>query len=77
MLEITENIYAGIPIPGNINNQTILNMNKNRWLRCSAETSRQIRLLLKEGGLITSANLTTFTADEAKTIYKNTNKQVN
>jgi hypothetical protein len=41
------NIYTGIPIPDNKNHQTILGMKKNRWLRCSTITSRQIRLLLK------------------------------
>jgi hypothetical protein len=47
MLEITDNIYTCMPIPDNKNHQTILGMKKNRWLRCSTITSRQIRLLLK------------------------------
>jgi len=33
MLEITDNLYAGMPIPDRSNHQTILDVNKNRWLR--------------------------------------------
>jgi len=43
-LEITDNIYAGMHIPDKNNYQTILDVNKNRWLRCSNITLRQIRL---------------------------------
>ncbi len=53
MLEITDNIYAGMPIPDKNNLQTLLDMKKDRWLRCSAITSRKIRLLIREAELIT------------------------
>jgi hypothetical protein len=71
MIEITSNIYAGIPIPDENNYQTILDKKKDRWLRGAAITSRQIRLLLKEEELLTEPKLTTFTPDEATTLYKN------
>jgi hypothetical protein len=74
MLEITDNIYAGMPIPDKNNYQTILDMKKGRWLRCSAITSKQIRLLIREAELITNTKLTTFTPDEAATLYKNINR---
>jgi len=38
MLEITDSIYAGMPIPDKNNHQTLLDKKKNRWLRCSAIT---------------------------------------
>ncbi len=71
MLEITGNIYAGIPIPDQNNYQTILDRRKDRWLRGAAITSRHIRLLLREEELLTEPKLTTFTPDEATTLYKN------
>jgi len=74
MLEITDNIYAGMPIPDKNNQQTILDMKKDRWLRGSMISSRKIRLLLKENELITNTKLLTFTPDEAATFYKNTHK---
>jgi hypothetical protein len=77
MLEITDNIYTGMPIPDNNNHhnhQTILDMKKNRWLRCLTITSRQIRLLLIDSELITSTKLVTFTPDEEGSLYKNTNR---
>jgi len=43
MLEITDNIYTGMPIPDNNNHHTILDMKKNRWLMCLTITFRQIR----------------------------------
>jgi len=30
MLDIKDNIYAGMPVPNNINHQSILDMNKNK-----------------------------------------------
>ncbi len=32
MLEITDNIYAGMPIPDRNNRQTLLDIKKDRWL---------------------------------------------
>jgi hypothetical protein len=57
MLEITDNAYAGMPIPDKNNYQTILDMKKGRWLRCSTITSKQIRLLIREAELITNTKL--------------------
>ncbi len=74
MLEITDNIYAGMPIPDKINHETILDINKNRWLRCSNISSRQIRLLTKNTEIITNTKLTVLKPDEATTFYKNINK---
>ena len=74
MLEITDNIYTGMPIPWQQHHQTILDMKKNRWLRCSTTTSRQIRLLLKDNDLITNTKVVTFSPDEAGSFYKNTNR---
>ena len=65
MLEITDNIYTGMSIPDNNNHHKILDMKKNRWLRCSTITSRQKRLLLKDSEVITNTKLVTFTPDEA------------
>ena len=59
MLEITENIYASMPIPDKNNYQTTLDMKKDRWLRCLAITSRQVRLLIREADLITDTKLIT------------------
>ena len=74
MLEITYNIYAGMPIPDKNNYQTILDMKKGRGLRCSTITSKQIRLLIREAELITNTKLIIFTPDAA-TLYKNINRQ--
>jgi hypothetical protein len=74
MLEITDNIYAGMPIPHKNIHQTLLDMKKDRWLRCSATTSKQIRLLIREAELITNTKLTTLTPDEARALYKNINR---
>jgi hypothetical protein len=74
MLGITNNIYAGMPIPDENNYQTILDVNKGRWLRCSTITLRQIRLLIKHAELITNTKLTALAPDEAATLYKNINK---
>jgi hypothetical protein len=74
MLEIIDNIYAGMPIPDKNNYQTILDMKKGRWLRCSTITSKQIRLLIREAELITNTKLIIFTPDAA-TLYKNINRQ--
>jgi zinc-binding in reverse transcriptase len=74
MLEITYNIYAGMPIPDKNNYQTLLDMKKDRWLRCSAITSRQIRLLIREAELITETKLITLTQDEAAALCKNINR---
>jgi hypothetical protein len=74
MLEITDNIYAGMPIPDKNNHQTLLDMKKDRWLRCSAITSRKIRLLTRDTELITNTKLTTLTPDKAASLYKNTNR---
>jgi len=56
MLEITHNIYGGMPIPDKNNQHTILDMKKDRWLIGTLITSRQIRQLLKENELITEKN---------------------
>ena len=74
MLEITDNIYAGIPIPDKNNHQILLDMKKDRWPRCSAITSKQIRLLTREAELITNTKLITLTPDEASSLYKNINR---
>jgi hypothetical protein len=74
MLEIIDNIYAGMPIPDKNNYQTILDMIKGRWLRCSTITSKQIRLLIREAELITNTKIIIFTPDEAATLYKNINR---
>jgi len=71
MLEITDNIYAGMPIPDENNYQIILDMKKGRWFRCSAITSRQIRQLIRHVELITYTQLTVLTPNEAATLYKN------
>jgi hypothetical protein len=63
-----------MPIPDKNNQQTILDMKKDRWLIGTLITSRQIRQLLKENELITEKKLLTFTPDEAASFYKNTNK---
>ncbi len=42
MLEITDNIYAGMPIPDKINHQTILDVNKKGGL--DAQTYPQDKL---------------------------------
>jgi hypothetical protein len=47
MLEITDNIYAGMHMPDKNNHQTLLDMKNDRWLRCSAITFRKIRLLIR------------------------------
>ncbi len=65
MLESTDNIYAGIPIPDKINHQTILDVNKNRWLRCSNITLRQTRLLMRNTEIITNTKLTVMAPNEA------------
>ena len=54
------------------NYQTILDMKKGRWFRCSTITSKQIRLLIRE--LITNTKLIIFTPDDAATLYKNINR---
>ena len=69
MLEITDNIYAGIPIPDKNNHQILLDMKKDRWPRCSAITSKQIRLLTREAELITNTKLITLMPDEASSLY--------
>jgi hypothetical protein len=74
MLEITGNIYAGMPIPDRNIHQTLLDMKKDRWLRCSAITSKQIRLLIREAELITNTKITALTPDEAASLYKNINR---
>jgi hypothetical protein len=74
MLNITDNIYAGMPIPDKISHETIFDVNKNRWLRCSNISSRQIRLLIKSTEIITNTKLTALTQDEATTFYKKINK---
>jgi hypothetical protein len=74
ILEITDNIYAGIPIPDKNNHQILLDMKKDRWPRCSAITSKQIRLLTREAELITNTKLITLTPDEASSLYKNINR---
>jgi len=74
ILEITDNIYAGMPIPDKNNYQTMLDMKKDRWLRCSAIASRQIRLLIRKAYLTTDTKIITFTPDEAATLYKNINR---
>ena len=56
------------------NYQTILDMKKGRWLRCSTITSKQIRLLIREAELITNTNIIIFTPGEAATLYKNINR---
>ena len=71
MLEIIDNRYAGMPIPDKNNYQTILDMIKGRWLRCSTITSKQIRLLIREAELITNTKIIIFTPDEAAILYKN------
>ena len=63
-----------MPIPDKNNYQTILDMKKGRWLRCSTITSKQIRLLIKEAELITNTKLIIFTPDAAA-LYKNINRQ--
>ena len=65
MLEITDNIYAGITIPDKINHQTILDVNKNRWLRCSNITLRQTRLLMRNTEIITNTKLMVMAPNEA------------
>jgi hypothetical protein len=74
ILEIIDNIYTGMPIPDKNNYHTILDMKKDRWLRCSALTSKQIRLLIREAELITDTKLIIFTPDEAAALYKNINR---
>ncbi len=74
MLEITGNIYAGMPIPDRNIHQTLLDTKKDRWLRCSAITSKQIRLLIREAELITNTKITALTPDEAASLYKNINR---
>jgi hypothetical protein len=74
MLDTKDNIYAGMPKPNNINHKTILDMNRNKWLRCLTITSKQFRLLLKEGEQITNTKLTLLIPHEAKSMYKNTNR---
>jgi len=74
MLEITDNIYAGMPIPDKINHQTILDVYKNRWLTCSNITLRHIRLLMKNTKTLYNTKLTVLAPDEAATLYKNINK---
>jgi hypothetical protein len=70
MLNITDNIYAGMPIPDKISHETIFDVNKNRWLRCSNISSRQIRLLMNSTEIITNTKLTALMHDEATTFYK-------
>ena len=74
MLEITDNIYAGMPIPDRNNHQTILDVSKNRWLRCSGITSRHIRSLLRDTVVQNNKKLITLTPMEATSHYKNINK---
>jgi hypothetical protein len=74
MLNITDNIYGGMPIADKISHETIFDVNKNRWLRCSNISSRQIRLLIKSTEIITNTKLTALTQDEATTFYKKINK---
>jgi hypothetical protein len=49
-------------------------MKKDRWLRCSAITSKQIRLPIREAELITNTKITALTPDEAASLYKNINR---
>ena len=74
MLNITDNIYTGMPIPDKISHETIFDVNKNRWLRCSNISSRQIRLLIKSTEIITNTKLTALMQDEATTFYKKISK---
>jgi hypothetical protein len=74
MIEITDNSYAGMPIPDRSNHQTILDVNKNRWLRFSGITSRHIRLLIRETVVINNTKLITLTPSDATSFYKNINK---
>jgi hypothetical protein len=74
MLEITNNLYAGMPIPDRNNHQTILDVSKNRWLRCSGITSRHIRLLLRDTVALNNTKLISLTPIEATTYYKKINK---
>jgi len=74
MLEITDNLYAGMPIPDRNNHPIILDVNKNRWLRCSGITSKHIRLLLRDTVVLNNTKLITLTPAEATSYYKNINK---
>jgi hypothetical protein len=74
MLEIIDNLYAGMPVPDRNNHPTILDANKNVWLRCSSLTSRHIRLLLKDTVVLNNTKLMTLTPIEATSYYKNVKK---
>jgi hypothetical protein len=74
MLEITDNLYAGMPTPDRNNHPIILDVNKNRWLRCSGITSKHIRLLLRDTVVLNNTKLITLTPAEATSYYKNINK---
>ncbi len=75
MLEIAGNIYAGLPIPHENNNQTILDMKKETWLIGSTITSRQIRQLIRQSEPINNTKLTALALDEATTPYKSISKR--